>query len=402
MPGACQAEWLDDKLDSFIKGGYEVALISATCAKRHPVNEISHWRIASLSISDYQDELHRIKERGDTVRLRDYFILPLVITLGVLIDILQYLLTKGIGEGRWSWTLPSSIAALLLALRFKPDLVLSTGGPASAHLSGIVVSKLIGIPLVVELQDPLSGGDIGRNAQSRGWLYQVEKLIVNMADKIVYVTKGAADFAATQFQSSKVVCVYPGAKDFAVKRIRDKKKGSDKLRLVHLGSLYATRNFRSIIAAIDMLVASSRLSVNDIELINMGHVASEIREEILQKSYVQILPPVGREEALQFAADCDITLLIQNSDQRSKVTIPYKTYDYLNLGTRLLGLLNSDELTDLLVRFGHVAVPLADIDAIAAHLLELLQHRNEPIRSEVTIDAVTQANNLLSLTPNRA
>ena len=183
MPGACQAEWLDDKLDSLDKGGYEVALVSAACAKQYPDRKIRHWRISSISMNDYRDELQRIRLRGDVVRLRDYAMLPLVVTLGVTLDAMQYLLTKGVGEGRWSWVMPSSMSALLLAWRFRPDLVLSTGGPASAHLAGLVVSKLIGVPLVVELQDPLSGGGIGRNEQSKGWLYKVEKLIVDLADK---------------------------------------------------------------------------------------------------------------------------------------------------------------------------------------------------------------------------
>jgi hypothetical protein len=254
--------------------------------------------------------------------------------------------------------------------------------------------------VVIELQDPLSGGDIGRNKQARGWLYRVEKLIVASADKTVYVTKAAAAFAASQFQSSKVFCVYPGAKDFEIFPDQRKVNSNGKLRMIHLGSLYATRNFRSIIAAIDSLIESGRLTSGGVELINLGHVAKEISDEILLKPYVKILPPVSREEALRIAADCDVTLLIQNSDERSKVTIPYKTYDYLNLGNGMLALLNSDELTELLTRCGHIAVPLSDVDAIARSLAGLLECRATRIQSQVVIDAVIQAHNLLAL-PNQ-
>lgn len=399
MPGACQAEWLDDKIDSLLKGGYEVALVSAICARRHENKNIKHWRIPSVSLTDFRDELQRIRMRGDRVQARTYLMWPVVLTVGLLLDAMQYIVTKGVGEGRWSWTLPSALGALLLALRFKPDIILSTGGPASAHLAGIAVSKLIASPVVIELQDPLSGGDIGRNKQARGWLYRVEKLIVASADKTVYVTKAAAAFAASQFQSSKVFCVYPGAKDFAIIPGPRKVNTNGKLRMIHLGSLYATRNFRSIIAAIDSLIESGRLTASGVELINLGHVAKEISDEILLKPYVKILPPVAREEALRIAADCDVTLLIQNSDERSKVTIPYKTYDYLNLGNGLLALLNSDELTELLARCGHIAAPLSDVDAIARSLALLLECRATRIQSQVVIDAVLQARDLLAL-PN--
>ena len=401
MPGACQAEWLDDKIDSLLKGGYEVALVSAICARRHESKNIKHWRIPSVSLTDFRDELQRIIMRGDRVHARTYLMWPVVLTVGLLLDAMQYVVTKGVGEGRWSWTLPSALGALLLALRFKPDIILSTGGPASAHLAGIAVSKLIASPVVIELQDPLSGGDIGRNKQARGWLYRVEKLIVASADKTVYVTKAAAAFAASQFQSSKVFCVYPGAKDFAIIPGPRKVNANDKLRMIHLGSLYATRNFRSIIAAIDSLIESGRLTASGVELINLGHVAKEISDEILLRPYVKILPPVAREEALRIAADCDVTLLIQNSDERSKVTIPYKTYDYLNLGNGLLALLNSDELTELLAGCGHVAAPLSDVDAIAQRLSILLECRATRIQSQIVIDAVLQARDLLAL-PNPA
>lgn len=401
MPGACQAEWLDDKIDSLLKGGYEVALVSAICARRHENKNIKHWRIPSVSLTDFRDELQRIRMRGDPVQARAYLIWPVALTVGVLLDAVQYIVTKGVGEGRWSWTLPSALGALLLALRFKPDIILSTGGPASAHLAGIAVSKLIASSVVIELQDPLSGGDIGRNKQARGWLCRIEKLIVASADKTVYVTKAAAAFAASQFQSSKVFCVYPGAKDFGIIPSQRKVNSNGKHRVIHLGSLYATRNFRSIIAAIDSLIESGILTASGVELINLGHVAKEISDEILLKPYVKILPPVAREEALRIAANCEVTLLIQNSDERSKVTIPYKTYDYLNLGNGLLALLNSDELTELLARCGHIAAPLSDVDAIARKLAILLECGAAKVQSEVIIDAVIQARELLTL-PNKA
>ena len=399
MPGACQAEWLDDKIDSLLKAGYEVALVSAISAHRHNNENVTHWRIPSISLTDFRDELQRIRLGGDRILTRTHLMWPVVLTAGLLFDILQYVMTKGVGEGKWTWTLPSFLGALLLALRFKPDIILSTGGPASAHLAGIAVSKLISSPVVIELQDPLSGTDIGRNKHARGWLFRVEKLIVGFADKTVYVTKAAAAFAASQFQSAKVFCVYPGAKDFAIIPSQRKANINGKIRMIHLGSLYATRNFRSIIAAIDSLIESGRLTANGIELINLGHVSKEIRAEILLKSYVKILPPVAREEALRIAADCDVTVLIQNSDERSKVTIPYKTYDYLNLGNGLLALLNSDELTELLSRCGHIAAPLSDVDAIEHRLAFLLEFSATRIQSQVVIDAVSQACELLAL-PN--
>jgi LmbE family N-acetylglucosaminyl deacetylase len=396
MPGACQAEWLDDKVDSLVRAGHRVGMVTATCAQRHGSDLVTHWRVPSISRMDFSDELNRIRERGEKVPLEVHLMWPAVLTLGVVADMLQRVVTSGVGDGRWSWTLTATIGVLGLVARIRPDLILTTGGPPSAHLAGLIAARLTRRPVIVELQDPLSGENIGRNPHSSRWLQRIEALLVRLANKTVYVTKAAAGFAARQFRSNSVQAVYPGARRFDVAAPGGRLGGA--FRLVHLGSLYSTRNFVAITAAIDSLVAAGGLRESDIELINLGHVSPEIRAKISSRSYVRIMPPVSRIEALEFAAGCDVALLIQNSDERSRVTIPYKTYDYLNLGNRVLALLNSDELTELLEQCGHVAVPLSDVPAITRELERLLRKAECGVLPEVRIDPVHQARALIDLT----
>lgn len=399
MPGACQAEWLDDKLDSLLKADIDVVLISAICAQRHENPQVTHWRIPSISLTDFRDEWMRIRQRSERIPFICYFILPFALTIGSLLDGIQYIFTKGIGEGRWSWIFSSFIGALFATLKFKPNVVLTTGGPASAHIAGIAIGRLTSSPIIVELQDPLSGGDIGRNKQARSWLYRIETLIVKNATKTVYVTKSAALFASKQFESHSIFGIYPGARDFKINSSSGPSNPVGKLRIIHLGSLYATRTFRPIILAIDKLISSGKLSSSGVELINLGHVSREIYEEIKLKSYVKIFAPIAREDALKFAANCNVTLLIQNDDERSKVTIPYKTYDYLNLGNRVLALVNSDELMEMIRYYGQVAVDIKDIDAIVDHLTNLIECRLENQSAEIKIDPIKQVCELLAL-PN--
>ena len=396
MPGACQAEWLDDKIDSIKKTPNDLVVLSSNCANKYDSNLADHWRIASFSITDFLDEKKRVHESNRKLRLVDWLLIPFVLSIGLVLDLLQYIFTKGIGEGRWSWTIPAFFATLFICVLRKPNKILSTGGPASAHLAAIIAGKLFRIPVIIELQDPLSGDGIGRNVQSRGWLYRVEGIIVRNSTKVVYVTNSAAQIAKEKFKSSNIVAVYPGAKKFEIKR-NIQIKHTNKFRLVHLGSLYATRNFSSIISAIDKLIYENLLVADDIELINLGHVADHIQKQINIKSYVKILPPVSRIEALEFAANCDVTLLIQNSDDRSQVTIPYKTYDYLNLDVPIIALLNSFELTKIIQDTGHAAFHLSEIDKISEELLRLINNRNPSIILKSFANPVIQAQMLLNL-----
>lgn len=394
MPGACQAEWIDDKIDSLIKNGNEIALISSTSTKKSFFN-ILNWRVPSVSFSDYVDEVKRTIKAKNGLQFITILWLPIILTVGLLFDLLLILVTKGIGEGRWSWFISATVAGIFLALKFKPNKILTSGGPASAHLAGIIVGKLFSLPVIVELQDPLSGDGIGRNKEARGWLFKVEKFIIDNADMTVYVTEEAAEFAKKQFNSQKITFVYPGSRDFGIKHSR-LDENQKKLRLVHLGTLYATRNFDSIIKAIDLLIEEGKLEEENIELINLGHVGVEVIDRIIEKSYVKVLPSVARQDALEYASKCDATILIQNSDGRSKVTIPYKTYDYLNINNHILALLNSNELTTLIRNNGHTAVDVNDVQAIAESLLNIKDGKVE-IKNSKNIDAIVQADAIINV-----
>jgi hypothetical protein len=208
-----------------------------------------------------------------------------------------------------------------------------------------------------------------------------------------YVTEAAADFAKKEFNSTNIFAVYPGSKDFGYSYSDDKHNG---IKIVHLGSLYSTRNFDSVISAIDMLILQGSIVEGEIELINLGHVSDEERQKLKSKSYVKILQPIPRAEALEFASKCDVSLLIQHSDDRSNVTIPYKTYDYLNLRNHILALLNSSELTKLITDYGHIAISLDDVLQISRYLLDIKSNKVK-LGNTTSINYVTQANFLVDI-----
>jgi hypothetical protein len=397
IPGACQSEWVDDKIKSLLAGKNEIILISSVCGGKNYNKNYKNIRVPSLSWFDFKSELQRIKSDGGKIDLYLYLLIPFIFIFGSLIDCFQYLATKGVGDGKWSWMFTSFFAELYIIITSPIDIILSTGGPASGHLSAILCSKLFRIPTVIELQDPLSGSDIGRNSSSAGWLFRVEKFIVKYSDKTVYVTEAAADFARKQFKSNKIEGIYPGSWDFDIRPDMSKPSKPAIFRMIHLGSLYSTRNLTSIITAIDMLISEGDYDETNFELLNLGHVSPEIRSEIEKKTYVKISPPVSRIEALNTASNYDVMLLIQNKDERSQVTIPYKTYDYLNIKNNILALLNSNELTSMMHSFGHMAFELHDVEEIKKGLISLIKNNKIERNAEKIICPVIQAELLIKI-----
>lgn len=333
--GCCPAEWADDKLDAMCKMDKNTILLTSLFSKKNTQNGVKHYRVQSLSIQDIKHELHELKiENMSVPYFKFIFWFPFIITIGWGLDLVQKIFTSGNGGGKWSWTIPASIVGLYLALRYNCKTIFTTGGPAGAHLAGVFINKLTGKKLICELQDPLTGKDIGRTANSAKMLAKVEEMIMRNADKVVFVTKNAAEFAKSKYEGFKaqIVAIYPGSKYFTSSDKNKNEESLQKLRLIHLGTLYSTRNLNTLIQAIDELIGEEQLKENQIEILNLGEIYGEIKEHHLSRNYVKQEGIKPREEAVKIASSFDVSLLIQHSDSRSEATIPYKTYDYINIG----------------------------------------------------------------------
>lgn len=66
--------------------------------------------------------------------------------------------------------------------------------------------------------------------------------------------------------------------------------------------------------------------------------------------------------------------MIQHTDDRSKLTFPYKLYDYLNIGKIIFALTNNNELKNMLVKRGHICANVKDEKDISKNLLHLIKN----------------------------
>jgi nucleoid DNA-binding protein len=169
------------------------------------------------------------------------------------------------------------------------------------------------------------------------------------------------------------------------------------LELIHLGTLYSSRNMYSLIQAIDELIEESKLDKHSVKITNLGDIYGEMKEHHLARYYVKQKDILPRAEAVSFAASKHISLLVQHADNRSQTTIPYKTYDYMNIKNPILGLTNSKELSCLLHEHGHIAVDINDIEAIKEAILDLVNNYDVFLKKsqEIKIDIVAQTKEIL-------
>jgi glycosyltransferase involved in cell wall biosynthesis len=95
---------------------------------------------------------------------------------------------------------------------------------------------------------------------------------------------------------------------------------------------------------LDAGYANGTFSSNDLQVTNLGadYTGTEARHDYQE---LALLP---RDTALDRARRSQVLLLVQHADDRSLETIPFKLYDYLNLGVPILVIGRNPEIRELL------------------------------------------------------
>lgn len=372
--GNCPAEWADDKIRVLEAAGRETVVLTGMGS--HVTNRpfVRYFRVPSLSWNDYKEEVKELKAGGETVPLGMHLFLPFAFVFGNIIDYVLRKVTKGISAGRWSWLLTALPVALWLRFRFGLRDVFCTGGPTSAHILGGVLVQLSGCRLFCEFQDPLLGATMTRSSMTRRISARIESWLAGRSIRAVYVTHLAARLARERNpeHAQQIVGVYPGAWQFVPPVAKCERSTSEVFEFLHLGTLYGSRNLDLFFDALDALHEEGFELARAVRVVNLGAVYCETASRYLSRPDFQSLDALDRVDALRRARQASCLMLVQHADERSRETIPYKTYDYLNLGLPVFGLLNNDELQALLESCGRHAAQADDLEAIKRTLRECL------------------------------
>ncbi|ESS15116.1 hypothetical protein MOLA814_00691 [Betaproteobacteria bacterium MOLA814] len=347
--GNCPAEWADDKIRVLGAAGRKTIVLTGMGSHVQDSDSVSYVRVPSLSWIDYREEIKELKSGGEDVPFGIYLLMPLAFSLGSLIDYILRKVTKGISSGRWPWLLTALPVALWYKLRYRVRDVFCTGGPTSAQVVGGITTWLAGGRLFCEYQDPLLGAMMTRSGMTRRISARIETWLARRSTKAVYVTQEAARLARERNpdHSSNIVSVYPGAWQFVPPVSRSERRHGV-FEFLHLGTLYGSRNLDLFFSAIDALREEGFEPARTVRVVNLGAVYCETASQYQARADFQLLDALDRVDALQRARNASCLMLVQHTDERSRETIPYKTYDYLNLGLPVLGLLNNDELRSLI------------------------------------------------------
>lgn len=350
-------------------------------------------------------------------------LLPLIADISVkrafALDTAKHLSFRGAYLGwlalpdRWvSWLLGGIPAGLKLIREHRPQVIWSTYPIATAHLIGLALHRITGIPWVADFRDPMVEVDPRTDAvyppdaslrNARLW---VEAACARRAAKVVFCTPGARKICVERYPwapESRWTIIANGYDEesfAAVERINPGRHSIDgPIVLLHSGILYASqdRDPTAFFDALATLVRQGKITVNSlrIRLRASGyedHYSRLLQERGLQK-IVSLDSAIPYHEALAEMLNVNGLLVFQGYP--SNPAIPAKLYEYVRARRPIFAMTDAKGDTAALLRELNVGriVPLDSVEEIANGLLAFLNDirtNNFSLASDEQIKALSR------------
>ena len=297
------------------------------------------------------------------------------------------------------WTAMAFVPALRLLRRSRADAIYTTSPPVSAHVLGLVLKRLTGTRLIMDLRDPWTLEPLNWFLRAGGarlalerW---IERLCFRNADAIVVATAEAAEKYRELYSecAGRIHWIPNGfdAEELESARLSLARSehledvGDDVLVISHLGTFCRYADVpsypRGLLDAVKTLSQAGVLSPSNCRIIFAGGVNAEAQRRIAAYELgpmISMPGPVPHVEALRIMLRSDLLLLYDPNDE-GRYYIHGKLYEYLAAGRMILGILPPGAARSFLERSGGHATLVNDEGAeIARALMRALRERGRP------------------------
>lgn len=250
---------------------------------------------------------------------------------------------------RWiSWWLGAVPAGLRLIHKFRPDVIWSTYPIATAHLIGLSLHRLTGIPWVADLRDPMTDVDYPPDPLTRRVYQWIEGKTIAHCTRAVFTTPGTIKDYESRFPQTPAsrFCLIENGYDeenFAAAEATAKAEmPEDKpFVLVHSGIIYPSeRDPAHFFEALADLSQQGLISPGSFNVILRATGHDEYLRQLVGRNgigdIVSLAPPIPYREALSEMLAADGLLILQASNCNNQ--IPAKLYEYLRARRPILAL----------------------------------------------------------------
>ena len=297
---------------------------------------------------------------------------------------------------RWiSWWLGAVPTGWYLIKKYKPDVIWSTYPIATAHLIGLTLHRLTGIPWVADFRDPMVQPDYPPDPLTYRAYERVENKTIAQCASAVFTTPGTLRDYQTRFshvpasQFHLIENGYDESSFAAITRSVNQIAKTGRITLLHSGIIYPSeRDPICLFEALVTLLKQNVISAESLHIILRASHHEEYLQSLIDRfeigTIVSLAPPISYNEALAEMLAVDGLLILQAANCNNQ--IPAKLYEYLRAHRPILAL--TDPVGDTAGKLRNVGIdtiaPLDSKEAIMDGLrrfLALLREKKAPVVS---------------------
>ncbi|WP_317202248.1 glycosyltransferase [Janthinobacterium sp.] len=325
---------------------------------------------------------------------------------------------------RWvSWCLGAIPAGLALARRHRPQVIWSTYPIATAHLIGLALHKLTGLPWVADMRDPMTDLDYPSDRLTRRLYLWIERRAVQHCARLVCTTPGALADYARRFPHipRERFCLIENAYDeenfsAAEALAAPARAAGAPFVLIHSGVIYPSeRDPLPLLEALAELRRRKLLAPASFQLLLRATGHDDYLRALIDErglaDLVTLAPHLPYRAALAEMLAADGLLILQAANCNRQV--PAKLYEYLRARRPILALTdaagdsaatlrkagidsiaaldNKEDIMQALLRFlalaARGAAPLASAATIRAHSRQARALELAALLDEVALQA---------------
>ena len=248
---------------------------------------------------------------------------------------------------RWStWWFGAIPTGLALIRRYKPKLIWSTFPISTAHLIGLTLHRLTGLPWIADFRDPMLQPSYPASGLQRRLYAWIEHQAITRCHAAVFTTASAMESYRARFPHiapTKLHVIENGYNEDGFSHDLVPVPAARRMVLVHSGVLYQNgRDPKPFLQAVAALKREGTVDAAALRIVlrapgNMADIGDMV-EQAGVADIVEVAPPVPYRQALDEMMAADGLMVFQGAMFNTQ--IPAKIYEYFRARKPILGLVD--------------------------------------------------------------
>lgn len=257
------------------------------------------------------------------------------------------------------WNL-SVIAAGLKILRRNRDirLILTSSPPHSSLIAGTVLSRIFGIPHILDMRDPWQGRYWGEHKALRVRIERaLERTVIGRARYVISSTEHYTRMVRERYPQAdphKFVTITNCYEPEKLSTVEAERRS--KFTMCYLGIMYPIYNPYPFFTALRHWLSGKPALRDEVEVFIVGDGDPETRRVIRDNGLEDVVTITGRiphEEAIKIAKSADLLLLLLGlNDKVPRGCVPAKLYEYLACRRPILAHVPEGESSSIIRKTG--------------------------------------------------